>query len=88
MSSYEHCYNCGADDGVDVDKRSCSECGTEGPTGWPMSIRQRPHRLIGVDGFPITAAESFAMGLWDSIARKSLRRIHRHHLPRRLRRKK
>ncbi len=43
---------------------------------------------VTINGCPVsgTASYDIAMSMWDQGARKMLRRLYRHHLPRRLRR--
>lgn len=54
MSSYEKCYNCGADDGIDVDKRKCTECGAY----WTL-ITKKAHGDVLDERFRQTSKEGW-----------------------------
>lgn len=55
-----------------------------------MSGTHYRFQSLTVNGYPVAGAlaKSIALEMWDIGARHMLRRLYRHHLPKRLRRKK
>ena len=47
-------------------------------------------KSLTINGYPVsgTASYDIAMSMWDQGARRMMRRLYRHHLPRRLRKGK